>query len=46
MQIILSDVLGFCFGVSRAIKMAEEALAEGRPKNPDSPNDAQLRRAA
>jgi len=29
MQIILSDVLGFCFGVSRAITMAEEALADG-----------------
>lgn len=30
MQIILSDVLGFCFGVSRAIELAEKALAEGR----------------
>jgi (E)-4-hydroxy-3-methyl-but-2-enyl pyrophosphate reductase len=29
MQIILSDVLGFCFGVSRAITLAEEALADG-----------------
>ncbi|HOF88649.1 MAG TPA: 4-hydroxy-3-methylbut-2-enyl diphosphate reductase [Armatimonadota bacterium] len=29
MQIILSDVLGFCFGVSRAIALAEEALAGG-----------------
>jgi 4-hydroxy-3-methylbut-2-enyl diphosphate reductase len=29
MRIILSDVLGFCFGVSRAIALAEKALADG-----------------
>ena len=32
MKVIRSDVMGFCFGVRRAVELAEKALAE----NPDS----------
>ena len=30
MEIILAKTAGFCFGVARAIRMIEDALAEGR----------------
>jgi len=31
MKVKLADKTGFCFGVSRAIRMAEKALSRGRP---------------
>ena len=31
MNILLAKTAGFCFGVDRAVKLAEEAAASGRP---------------